>query len=68
MDTTKNINQSRKQIEISSMNQYDNIINTTSLKEKNTSIFLTIIEKGEEDFLKQTGRKMTYAEMREMFG
>lgn len=39
MDTTKNINQSRKQIKISSMNKYDNIINITSLKEKNTSIF-----------------------------
>uniref|UniRef100_A0A6C0ER65 Uncharacterized protein n=1 Tax=viral metagenome TaxID=1070528 RepID=A0A6C0ER65_9ZZZZ len=67
MDKTTDINTVKKELEIAAMKQSEKIL----LTNKNANItqdLYTIIKKSEEEFIKQTGRTMTYGEMREMFG
>ena len=69
MDKNKDINQIKKDIEISAMKKVESILLNSSKNTTTTrSDLYTIIQKSEEDFIKQTGREMTYGEMREMFG
>jgi hypothetical protein len=37
-------------------------------QEQNQDILLTLMSEGEKEFREQTGRGMTYGEMREMYG
>ena len=67
MDKTTDISTVKKEIEIATMKQPEKNL-LTNANANITQNLYTIIKKSEEEFIKQTGRPMTYGEMREMFG
>jgi hypothetical protein len=71
--STNNINEVKSKIEaetekkILQLNSNINSFNEYS-KPEIGKLLLNIMETGEKEFKEKTGRKMTYSEMREMFG
>ncbi len=63
--TEVELNKIKNKLEMEGMKKTKELVMTNSVTEKNIT---SILKEGEKQFIKETGRQMTYGEMREMYG